>query len=209
MVLVIVRRRSELESKTCWLRVYLVLRTSGTTPSWQPHQSGRSYQYCRRTSWPGDVRLVVQRPRSTSGAERLETLWDSFNETAILSLTSELGFDAEPDCSPTTCMRSAPLFMTALAKISTSLLDVKHTRTQYDSLITWGIPGIEGSIIAQVTNDIEKSWKDMHSLLEKISNSGTLKLVLRFMFVSGGREGLRMKLTLFVSQASANFCDGP
>ena len=63
-----------------------------------------------------------------------------------------------------------------------------------------------------MTNDIEKSWKDMHSLLEKISNSGTLKLVLRFPFVSGGREGgggLRMKLTFFVSQASANFCDGP
>ena len=35
-------------------------------------------------------------------------------------------------------VRSAPLFMTALAKISTSLLDVKHTRTQYGSLITQG-----------------------------------------------------------------------
>ena len=60
-----------------------------------------------------------------------------------------------------------------------------------------------------MTNDIEKGWKDMHSLLEKLSNSGTLKPVLRFLFVSGGREGLRMKLKIFVSQASANFCDGP
>ena len=40
-----------------------------------------------------------------------------------------------------------------------------------------------------MTNDIEKAWKDMHSLLEKISNSGTLKPVLRFPFVSRGREG--------------------
>ena len=55
----------------------------------------------------------------------------------------------------------------------------------------------------------EKGWKDMHSLLEKISNSEMLKPVLRFPFVSRGREGLRMKLTLFVSQASANLCDGP
>ena len=47
----------------------------------------------------------------------------------------------------------------------------------------------------------------MHSLLEKISNSETLKPVLPFQFVSGGREGSRMKLTSFVSQASANFCD--
>ena len=68
---------------------------------------------------------------------------------------------------------------------------------------------IEGSIIAQVTNDIEKGWKDMHYLLEKISNSGTLKPVLRFPFVSRGRKGLRMKLTFLVSQASANFCDSP
>ena len=49
---------------------------------------------------------------------------------------------------------------------------------------------IEGSTIAQVTNDIEKGWKDMHSLLEKISNSGTLKPVLQFPFVSRGREGV-------------------
>ena len=57
------------------------------------------------------------------------------------------------------------------------------------------LPAIEGSIIAQVkkkkvANDIEKGWKDMHSLLEKISNSGTLKPVLRFPFVSRGREGV-------------------
>ena len=38
--------------------------------------------------------------------------------------------------------------------------------------------GIDFKVIAQVTNDIEKGWKDMHSLLEKISNSGTLKPVL-------------------------------
>ena len=37
------------------------------------------------------------------------------------------------------------------------------------------LPAIEGSIIAQVTNDIEKGWKDMHSLLEKISNKGSLE----------------------------------
>ena len=42
-----------------------------------------------------------------------------------------------------------------------------------------------------MTNDIEKGWKDMHvhSPLEKISNSGTLKPVLRFPFFSRGREG--------------------
>ena len=40
-----------------------VLRTSGTTPSRQPHQWGRSYHCCRRSFRPGDVRLVVQRLR--------------------------------------------------------------------------------------------------------------------------------------------------
>ena len=84
------------------------------------------------------------------------------------------------DCSLTTSV-------TELKKFSTSLLGVKHTRTPFDFLIT--CESYQGSIIAQVTDDIEKAWKDVHSILEKFSNSGTLKPVLRFPFVSGGGRG--------------------
>ena len=61
-----------------------------------------------------------------------------------------------------------------------------------------------GIVIAQVTNDIEKGWKDMHSLLEKISNSGTLKPVLRFPFVSRGREGVENETNVL---RFASFCE--
>ena len=73
---------------------------------------------------------------ATSSAERSVTLRDSFNEAAIYSSTSDLGLDAERLL--TDDVRLHPLFMTALEKFSTLLLDVKHTRTQYDSLITQG-----------------------------------------------------------------------
>ena len=66
------------------------------------------------------------------------------------------------------------------------------------------LPAIEGSIVAQVTNDIEKGWKDMHSLLEKISNSGTWKPVLRFPFVSRGREGVENETNVL---RFASFCE--
>ena len=72
---------------------------------------------------------------ATSSAERSETLRDSFNEAAIYSSTSDLGLDAERLL--TDDVRSA-CCMTALEKISTLLLDVKHTRTQYDALTTQG-----------------------------------------------------------------------
>ena len=55
-----------------------------------------------------------------------------------------------------------------------------------------------------MTNDIEKGWKDMHSLLEKISNSGTLKPVLRFPFVSRGREGVENETNVL---RFASFCE--
>ena len=130
-----------------------------------------------------------------------------------LSSTLELGLDAERLLSPHPRRALHPAAHDSAEKVSTSLLDVKHTRRQYDSHYSSNLPGIEGSIVAQVANDIDKGCKDMHSLLEKIPNSGMLKPFLRFPFISqgggGGREGLRMKLTVFVSEASANFCDGP
>ena len=101
------------------------------------------------------------------------------------------------DCSPTTC--APPAVHDSTGKISTLLLDVKHTHTQYDSLTTQGT--YQRSIIAQVTNDIEKGWKDMHSLREKISNSGTLKPVLRFPF---GREGVENETDVL---RFASFCE--
>ena len=44
----------------------------------------------------------------------------------------------------------------------------------------------------------------MHSLLEKISNSGSLKPVLRFPFVSRGREGVENETYVL---RFASFCE--
>ena len=78
----------------------------------------------------------VSAATSSADSRRSETLRDSFNEAAIYSSTSDLGLRGA-----TAHRRRAlrPLFMTALEKNSTLLLDVKHTRTQYDSLTTQGI----------------------------------------------------------------------
>ena len=74
-------------------------------------------------------------------------------------------------------------------------MKLKHTRTQYDNAVNPSLlegPTRDRSCIAQVTDDIEKGWEDVRSLLEKVSNSNsaTLKPGLRFSFVSGGREGV-------------------
>ena len=114
----------------------------------------------------------------------------------------------QSDCSPTTCAPPA-VHDSAGKNFNFALGRETYSHEVWLPHYSRNFPAIKGSIIAQVTNDIEKGWKDMHSLLEKISNSGTLKPVLRFPFVSRRREGLRMKLTFFVSQASENFCDGP
>ena len=120
------------------------------------------------------------------------------------------------DCSPTTCAPPA-VHDSAGKNFNFALGRETYPHAVWLPDYSRNLPAIEGSIIVQVkkkkkkvTNDIEKGWKDMHSLLEKISNSGTLKPVfaisVRF---KGEGGGLRMKLTFFVSQASANFCDGP
>ena len=70
---------------------------------------------CRRSSDQATSGLSFSVSGATSSAERWETLRDSFNEAAIYSSTSDLGLDAER-----------------------LLLDVKHTRTQCDSLTTQG-----------------------------------------------------------------------
>ena len=72
---------------------------------------------------------------ATSSVQLSETLRDSFNEAAIYSSTSDLGLDAER-LPPTTC--ATPAVHDSAGKNSTLLLDVKHTRTQYDSLTTQG-----------------------------------------------------------------------
>ena len=117
---------------------FLVLRTSGTTPSRQPHQSGRSHHCCRRSFRPGDVRLVVQRlycyqhAAVQSGRRHCEIR--SMRQQFIpLRRTWVL---TRSDCSPATC--APPAVHDSAGKISTLLLDVKHTRTQYDSLTTQG-----------------------------------------------------------------------
>ena len=115
---------------------FLVLRTSDTTPSRQPHQSGRSHHCCRRSFRPGDVRLVVQRLRCFQQCRAV-------GDTArFVQWGSNLFLHVGPGSwrGATAHRRRAllPLFMTALEKISTLLLDVKHTRTQYDSLTTQG-----------------------------------------------------------------------
>ena len=117
---------------------FLVLRTSGTTPSRQPHQSGRSHHCCRRSFRPGNVRLVVQRLRRYQqcravGDTARFVQWGS-------NLFLHIGPGSSSRRGATAHRRRAllPLFMTALEKISTLLLDVKHTRTQYDSLTTQG-----------------------------------------------------------------------
>ena len=117
---------------------FLVLRTSGTTPSRQPHQSGRSHHCCRRSFRPVDVRLVVQRLRCY---EQCRAVGDT---ARFVQWGSNLFLHVGPGSwrGATANQRRAlhPLFMTALEtlKISTLLLDVKHTRTKYDSLTTQG-----------------------------------------------------------------------
>ena len=99
--------------------------------------------------------------------------------------------------------------MTALGKFSTLLLDVKHTRTQYDSLITQakeltsdrGIDyrasdqrhreGLEGHALS--SGEDFQQWK-----------SRTLKPVLRFPFVSRGREGVENETYVL---RFASFCE--
>ena len=71
------------------------------------------------------------------------------------------------------------------------------------------LPAIGGSIIAQVTNDIEKGWKDMHSLLEKISNmwksrtgvEACFAISVRFKGEGGGGENETYVLRF------ASFCE--
>ena len=154
------------ESKTCRLRVYRVLLASGTTPSRQPPSRAEATSTAVVLPDQATSGSSFSAPAATSGAERSETLRDSFNEAAILACMSELGLDVERLLTDN--VRSVPLFMTALENFSTSLLNVKRARTQYASLITRRT--YQGSIIAKVTDDIEKGWKGVHSLLEKVSD---------------------------------------
>ena len=182
---------------------FLVLHTSGTTPSRQPHQSGRSHHCCRRSFRPGDVRLVVQRLRCSP--ERSETLRVSFNEAAIYSSTSHLGLDAE--------------------RLLTD--DVRSTRCSWQRWKnfelcswTWNIPArsMTASLLKELTSDRgidyrasdQRHWEGLegHAL-----SSGedfqqwkfrTLKPVLRFPFVSKGREGVENEIYVL---RFASFCE--
>ena len=190
---------------------FLVLRTSGTTPSRQPHQSGRSHHCCRRSFRPGDVRLVVQRLRCYQqcravGDTARFVQWGS-NLFLHVGLGSWRGATAH--------RRRAlhPLFMTALEKFSTLLLDVKHTRTQYDSLITQGtyqrsrdrLSRKWPTTLRRAGRTYTLFWRRFPTV-EVPNVEACFAISVRF---KGEGGGLRMKLTFFVSQASANFCDGP
>ena len=72
---------------------------------------------------------------ATSSAERSETLRDSFNEAAIIP-PRRTWVLTRSDCSPTTC--APPAVHDSAGKKFNLLLDVKHTRTQCDSLTTQG-----------------------------------------------------------------------
>ena len=109
---------------------FLVLRTSGTTPSRQPHQSGTAAGVLSDQATSG---LSFSVFAATSSAERSETLRDSFNEAAIYSSTSDLGLDAQRLL--TDDVRLRPLFMTALEKISTLLFANIPARSVTPSLL--------------------------------------------------------------------------
>ena len=111
-----------------------------------------------------------------------------------LACTSKLGLDEERLL--TDDVRSAPLFMTALENFR--LRSWAWNTPARSMIMQWiphysrDLPCRDRSCIAQVTDDIEKGWEDVHSVLDKVSNSNsaTLKTGLRFSFVSGGREGV-------------------
>ena len=112
------------------------------------------------------------------------------------------------DCSPTTCAPWPPAVHDSAGKIFNFALG----RETYPHAV-WlphysrNLPAIEGSIIAQVTNDIEKGWKDMHSLLEKISNSGSPErwsLFCDFRSFQGGGRGVENETYVL---RFASFCE--
>ena len=151
---------------------------------------------------------------ATSSAERSETLRDSFNEAAIYSSTSDLGLDAE----------------------RLLIDDVRSTRCSWQRWKkfqlcswTWNIPArsLTPSLLKELTSDRgidyraskkkkksdQRHWKGLegHALssgedFQQWNVEACVAISVRF---KGEGGGLRMKLTFFVSQASANFCNGP
>ena len=96
------------------------------------------------------------------------------------------------DCSPVTC--APPRCSWQRWKKFPTLGRETYPHAVWLPYYSRNLPAIEGSIIAQVTREDFQQW----------NVAGCSSIFVRF---RGGRR-LRMKLTLFVSQASANFRDG-
>ena len=211
MVLVMVRRRSELESNTCWSRVYLVLGTSGSSsmPSRQPHAhlSGRSHQHCRRSFRPG----VVQRSRATTEVQSGRRLCEICSTCSMSSFPPRWNWVlTRSDSSPTT-----------YAPPRCSWQRWKKFRGNFALGRETYPHAVWLSLLEQLTRDRgiyyrasdQRHWKGLegHALssaedFQQWNIEAYFAISVRF---RGEEGGLRMKLTFFVSQASANFCDGP
>ena len=132
---------------------FLVLSTSGTTPSRQPHQSGRSHHCCCRSFPPGDVRLVVQRLRCYQQCRAVRDTARFVQWGSSLFPTSDPGLD--PERLLTDDVSSACCSWQRWKNFNLALGRETYPHAVWLPHYSRNLPAIEGSIIAQVTNDIE------------------------------------------------------
>ena len=179
-----------------------VLRPHDRRTSWAEATS----QYCRCSFWPGDVRFVVQRPRCY---QRCKSGW---RHCRIRSMRQQL----LPACR-NWALDDAEQLLTDVRSVRCSWQSWKNFRLHS---WVWNIPArsLISSLLAKPTRDrLSRKWpttskrpgRTCTPFWRRFPTVERWSLICGFRSFQGGGRGLRMKRTLFISEASENVCDGP